>query len=351
MANTARIAMAWKGLPAYGARLIRSALEAAGEPVVVIGTRAQVPVEGVEQILGAPVVWVEDDQPVNWAQLELTPPQLFFQTSWATPAFNSLTSEVKRTGGKVVCLHDNRYKGNLRQLVGSVYYRLFMHRRYDAAWAPGSAGRRFCRFLGIPDSDIYEGLYSGWTEVFHPGPPLDERPPRILFIGQYIERKGLKHLVDAWLHFSPRHPEWQLRTYGQGPLEGLMRSTPGIEVNPFKQSQEIAEAMRGARFVIMPSINDNWPLTIHEAASAGCGLLLSENIGNRFDLATDSNSVIFPAGDANALERALEAAATKDDAWLRGAGPVSVEKASAYGPHRFARVFVEIRDRFLSTPA
>lgn len=339
--------MAWKGLPAYGARLIRSALEAAGEPVVVIGTRAQVPVEGIEQILGAPVVWVADDRPVGWAQLGLAPPQLFFQTSWATPAFNSLTREAKRAGGKVVCLHDNRYKGNLRQLVGSAYYRLFMHRRYDAAWAPGSAGRRFCRSLGIPDRDIYEGLYSGWAEVFHPGPPLDQRPPRILFIGQYIERKGLKHLVEAWRQFAPRHPEWELRTYGQGPLEGLLRSTAGIQVNPFKQSQEIADAMRDARFVIMPSLTDNWPLTIHEAASAGCGLLLSENIGNRFDLATDANAIIFPAGNTAAMATALESAAMKSTGWLRGATPEGVRLASAFGPQRFGRVFREICTRFL----
>jgi glycosyltransferase involved in cell wall biosynthesis len=347
MANAARIVMAWKGLPAYGARLIRGALDAASEPVTVIGTRATVPVEGIEDILGAPVSWIEDAKPIGWAELGLTPPPLFFQTSWATPAFNSLTAEVKRAGGKVVCLHDNQFKGNLKQIVGAVYYRVYLGRRYDAGWCPGVSGHRFLRFIGVPERDIYEGLYSGWTEMFHPGPTLDQRPRRILFIGQYIKRKGIHELAEAWSRFGPAHPEWELHTYGQGPLEGLLRSTPGIHVHPFKQSQEIAAAMRDARFVIMPSLSDHWPLTVHEAASAGCGLLLSKNVGNRFELATDANAIIFPIRDAAALERALVNAATKSEPWLREASQVSVRQASPFGPERFGRVFNEICARFL----
>jgi glycosyltransferase involved in cell wall biosynthesis len=345
--RTPRIAIAWKGLPAYGARLIRAALDVMTEPVVVLGTRAAVPVEGIEEQVSQPVVWLNDADAYSWTSLGLEAPQLFFQTSWATPAFNSLTLATKRAGGRVVCLHDNRLKRNLRQLLGAAYYRMALARRYDAAWAPGSSGRQFCRLLGIPNDDIYEGLYSGWTEVFQPGPPLNERPKRILFVGQSNERKGVDVLVEAWQAFHADYPEWELHSYGQGPLQHLLASTPGITAHPFLQSREVAAAMRGARFVVMPSLDDHWPLTIHEAASSGCGLLLSENVGNRHDLASDANAVIFPCGNARALEGALRAASDKDLEWLRHASAESVRLASAFSPTRFGEVFKQICARYL----
>ena len=123
MQETPRIAFAWKGLPAYGARLIRSAQQAIDEPIAVIGTRATVAVADVESILGGPVQWIEDDRPVRWNDLGMRPPQLFIESAWATPAFNNLARQVKQSGGKVVSMVDNRWKNNLRQWLGTVYFR------------------------------------------------------------------------------------------------------------------------------------------------------------------------------------------------------------------------------------
>ena len=102
MNESPRIAIAWKGLPAYGARLIRGAQQAIDEPIAVIGTRATVAVADVESILGGPIQWIDDDRPVRWSELGLRPPELFIETAWATPAFNDLTRQVKQAGGKVV---------------------------------------------------------------------------------------------------------------------------------------------------------------------------------------------------------------------------------------------------------
>src|SRR5262245_22679330 len=100
MNQSPRIAFAWNGLPAYGARLIRAAIESIDEPVAVIGTRPTVAVKDVESILGHPIQWIDKDRPVRWQDLGLSPPQLFIQSSWATPSFNELTREAKQSGAK-----------------------------------------------------------------------------------------------------------------------------------------------------------------------------------------------------------------------------------------------------------
>ena len=351
MNDSPRIAIAWKGLPAYGARLIRSAQQAVDEPIAVIGTRATVAVADVESILGGPIHWIDDDRPVRWSELGLRPPELFIETAWATPAFNDLTRQVKQAGGKVVSMVDNRWKGSLRQWAGMIYFRLRLRRLYDAVWVPGASARQFCRMLGMPDARIYGHLYSGWTERFPPGPSLDERPKRMLFVGQYIHRKGLDLLIDAWPQFSARWPVWELQLIGSGEMQArLERELPLAKIEPFRQTDEIAAAMRAARFLVLPARDDHWPLVVHESASSGCALLLSSTIGNALEFATPLNSVVFPTGDALALGAALSEAAGKSDSWLQAASDESRRLAAEFGPDRFAGTFNQICHDLLNVP-
>jgi glycosyltransferase involved in cell wall biosynthesis len=342
MTDSPRIAFAWKGLPAYGARLIRSAIESTNEPITVIGTRPKVPVESIESIMGGPILWVDDDQEVTWDQLGLRPPALFIATSWATPSFNCLIREVKQAGGKVVCMADNRWKGNLRQWLGTVYFRVRLRKLYDAMWGPGASTRQFGRMLGIPSARLYSNLYSGWVERFPAGPRLDERPLRLVFVGQYIRRKGVDLLVDAFSRFAAEHPDWELQLFGCGELRPQLERMPRASVQPFKQTDEIATAMRAARFLVLPAREDHWPLVVHESASSGCGLILSTAIGNASELASPRNAIIFRAGDSKSLETALNEAAVKDRAWLQQASEESQLLASRYGPQQFAATFRQI---------
>lgn len=351
MNDSPRIAIAWKGLPAYGARLIRSAQQAIDEPIAVIGTRATVAVADVESILGGPVQWIDDDRPVRWSELGMRPPELFIETAWATPAFNDLARQAKRSGGKVVSLVDNRWKNNLRQWAGMFYFRVRLRHLYDAVWVPGASARQLCRKLGMPDSRIYGHLYSGWTERFPPGLPLDERPKQMLFVGQYIHRKGLDLLIDAWPRFLAKWPDWDLRLLGSGEMQArLEQELPQATVEPFRQTDDIAAAMRSARFFVLPSRDDHWPLVVHESASSGCALVLSSMIGNVHEFATPRNALIFPTGNARALEAALDEAAAKSPSWLRAAGEESRRLAEEFSPNRFAGTFRQICQDLLKSP-
>ena len=101
MTDSPRIAFAWKGLPAYGARLIRSAQQSLDEPIAVIASRPTVAVADIESILGGPILWIDDDRPIRWDELGMRPPQLFIETAWATPAFNDLTRQVSAPAVKL----------------------------------------------------------------------------------------------------------------------------------------------------------------------------------------------------------------------------------------------------------
>ncbi len=343
------VAIVWHGLPAYAAHLIRAALDrhAGATQIDLIGTRPSVPIEGMEAILGRPVHWLESaDSPAEWKQMGLEVPQLLIHTGWAYPAFNALAAQVRAGGGKVVSIVDNNYKGNLRQFVGAYVYRFKYRRQHDAVMVPGSSGRRLMRSFGQPDDRIYEGVYGATPRTFFPGPPLNERPKQFLFVGQMIERKGVDLLAQAFGQFHERHPEWQLHAFGQGPLSGRLEGQPGIHLEDFQQPARIADEMRQARALVLPSLEDHWPLVVHESVCCGCALACTQTIGSTHDFLNSKNGVTYPPGSSAALLQALEKLAGWSEADWRAAGQESLRLAQGYGPERFASVFTEIVERF-----
>ncbi|MGF1448354.1 MAG: glycosyltransferase family 4 protein [Opitutales bacterium] len=342
------VAIVWHGLPAYAAHLIRAALDRhhGGLRIDLVGTRPSVPIEGMEDILGRSVNWLDDaETPVEWGQIGLEVPQIVIHTGWAYPAFNALAAQVRARGGRVVSIVDNNYKGNVRQFVGAYVYRFKYRKHHDAVWVPGASGRRLMRAFGQPDNCIYEGIYGATPKTFFPGPALDERPKQLLFVGQMIERKGVDLLAEAFAQFHARHPQWQLHAFGRGPLAQQLEGKPGIVLEDFQQPVRIADEMRQARALVLPSLEDHWPLVVHESVSCGCALACTRTIGCTVDFLTEKNGVSYAPGSSASLLEALEKlAGWSEDRW-RQAGEESLQLAQGYGPERFASVFTEIIER------
>jgi len=329
-------AFSWHGLPQYAARQLAAASAELGQDCPVVGSRAQVPIQGVEAALGRPVHWVEASHPTTWRELGLDVPRVFFQSGWAYPAFNSLGDEVRAAGGKVCLLMDNNWRGDLRQLVGAPWFRLCQRRKFAAVLVPGKSGRRLARWYGMPDEKIFEGMYGADPRLFFNGPPLIERPRRILFVGQYIERKGCVPLAQAFAAVAARLPGWELCMYGSGPLQSAIPAHPAIKVMGFVQPEQLGELYRQARVFALPSNSEAWGLVVHEAALSGCQLLLSDAVGSAADFATHVNAELFKTNDFSSLVAALLKLAKVNDQGLVQAQAASVAAAQSHGPQRFA---------------
>ena len=328
-------AFSWHGLPQYAARQLAAASAELGQDCPVVGSRAQVPIQGVEAALGRPVHWVEASRPTTWRELGLDVPRVFFQSGWAYPAFNALGDEVRAAGGKVCLLMDNNWRGDLRQILGAPWFRLFQRCKFSAVLVPGKSGRRLARWYGMPDEKIFEGMYGADPQLFFNGPPLIERPRRILFVGQYIERKGCVPLALAFASVASMLPDWELCMYGSGPLQSAIPDHPQIRVHGFVQPEQLGELYRQARVFALPSFAEAWGLVVHEAALSGCQLLLSATVGSAPDFAMPANARTFRPGDAVGLASAMVQLA--ETAELQEAQSASVSAAQSHGPAVFAR--------------
>lgn len=332
------VAFAWPGLPDYAARCVRAAIERLDVPVTVVATRPEVPIEGMERSLGQEVHWIEgQDTTYDWSSFGMTAPDILFAGGYATPAINTLAARTQRAKGKVVLMSDNNSTGfNPRTFANALRHRLLLRSRFDAIFVPGASASLVARSWGYRQKEIKTGLYGADPCLFHGGPQLNQRNKTFLFVGQFIERKNVVGLAEAFQQVADRIPNWTLRLCGCGALSDQIPPHPRISVHGFVQPPQLAEMLRQVRCLVLPSFDEHWGLVVHEAALSGCALALSRAVGAADDLTAPENSVLFPAEDTQAIANALLDVANWDDARWQAAESKSRELAFSFGPLTFA---------------
>ena len=335
------VAVAWNGLPLYAAAMLRRAFDHFGEHVNVIGTRPHVPAQGMEDVLRQEVTWIVDENvATSFASLAIPVPKVFFVSGWNLPAFNALCREVKRNGGTVVVMVDNCYRGSVRQFVGAIAYRAFFGSLFDHAWVPGESARRLMRSYGVPENKITLGLYSCDSSTFTDRRPIVQRSTRFCFVGQFIERKNPCRVHEAFCRFrAANHGDASLMMYGSGPLRKSLRETDSISVRNFAIPHDLSEALNDSRVLVLTSLVDHWPLVVHEAASCGCLLILSDAIGSIPEFAAKQNARLVRATSITDLINAFYWATRLSAVELTIGSAQSIQRASAFSVDRWAETF------------
>jgi glycosyltransferase involved in cell wall biosynthesis len=110
--------------------------------------------------------------------------------------------------------------------------------------------------LGVTTERIHV-LPSGVDTNFFAPTPLPVQDREALFVGRFVEKKGLDVLLAAWRDVRDRIPDARLVLLGYGPLEALARSGgPGVIVepaDPSRRAEQVRDAIRRARVVVTPS--------------------------------------------------------------------------------------------------
>lgn len=335
-----RVAILWNGLPLYAAAAISAAVARKTHDIIVVATRPDVPAIGMEERVGTPIHWIKSDSHQSFRDLGHDVPEIAFTAGWSVPAFMRLAREVRREGGKVVCMCDNSYRGDARQWLGALVYPLKYGRFFDHAWVPGKSAARLMQFYGVKDANISQGLYTADTTTFQFATPIEERPIRFVFVGQFIDRKNVLPLCDAFIRFrGTASVACDLHLYGDGPLRERIPHHPDIRVHPFANPATLAAALNNARCLILPSAIDHWGIVVHEAASCGTLLIVSDTTGASEDLCGPVNSRIIRAGSEDDMVHAFQWASTMSPVALASASQESVGRATAFSTHSWAATF------------
>jgi glycosyltransferase involved in cell wall biosynthesis len=145
--------------------------------------------------------------------------------------------------------------------------------------------------LGVDSRLSSALLFNGVDkEIFRPsntevGPPdcvskiaIPANSRRILFVGRYVEKKGLS-VLRALAAQCPNHSFFLV---GSGPIQPSSWGLTNVhDVGP-RGSQEVADFYRWADLLLLPSVGEGYPLVIQEAMASGLPVICGEP-SNRAD--------------------------------------------------------------------
>lgn len=185
--------------------------------------------------------------------------------------------------------------------------------------------------LGAPAERVHvigSGIDTG---RFEPSPvPVT---PEVLFVGRFVEKKGLDVLAAAWPTVVATVPGARLRILGYGPLEALARRLdPELLVGP--DQWQVRDAIRHARVVVSPSrtatddVAETLLMVNLEAQASGRPVVTTDHGGIPEYVRDGETALVVPEGDAPALAAAIIRVLSDDAlaAALGTSGPSAVAR-------------------------
>ena len=153
------------------------------------------------------------------------------------------------------------------------------------------------------------------TTLFHPGArrPGDGQVKRLLFVGLMPAShvKGVPHLLRALREVERRRDDWRLDIVGDGPARlqyeamvadlGLSASVVFHGIQP---KAVVAELMRRADALMLPSLWENLPCVLVEALASGLPIVATR-VGGIPEIVDERVGLLVPPGDADSLADAI----------------------------------------------
>lgn len=120
-----------------------------------------------------------------------------------------------------------------------------------------------------------------------------------IYVGQLIERKGIRELIHAFTKVSSLYKNISLAIVGEGRLKeeiaSFVRKHLGIKIKLLGHLQynKLPEAYALSDVLVLPSKEEVWGLVVNEALASGVPVLVSKFAGSSVDLVEKDNGEII----------------------------------------------------------
>lgn len=182
---------------------------------------------------------------------------------------------------------------------------------------------------GVP-SDKVRTIVNGFnTSIFRPQARsacraalgLRDAARLIVFVGRLIEAKGLRELLRAFESLAASDVRCELAIVGDGvmrqALHELVRASPcasRIHLPGGLPPPQVATWIGAGDLLTLPSWSEGYPNVVVEALACGRPVVASE-VGGMREIVHESNGILVPPRDAQALADALREALARE--WNR----------------------------------
>jgi glycosyltransferase involved in cell wall biosynthesis len=139
--------------------------------------------------------------------------------------------------------------------------------------------------------------------------PLDA--PRLLYVGTWLEQRGVRYLSDALTRLTQELPGTRLTIAGS--IEGQERILnyfhprvrKFVEVVPFVPSECMPEVYAQHDIFVFPSFFEALPLVLLEAMASGMPVVTAETCGMMDVVQNNYNGLLVPPGDSSAIVKCV----------------------------------------------
>jgi glycosyltransferase involved in cell wall biosynthesis len=166
--------------------------------------------------------------------------------------------------------------------------------------------------------------------------------PRLLFVGTWIDHKGIYPLAQAFAELSVPNPALRLTIAGCGESEDNVRrhfsylTQSSLNVLPFVSRDEMPNLYANHDVFVLPSLMEGMPLVLLEAMASGLAVVTTESSGMT-DLVEDGHDGLLTIpGDTISLVSAIKRLVENSEL-CRTLGLAAQEKMKRYSWNRFAR--------------
>lgn len=277
-------------------------------------------------------------------------PSLIYVAGRVDKGYLAVARALKPRGIPILFGFDNHWIGSLRQQVAAWLSPFLIRNRFTHAFIPGEPQMKFARKMGFSDNQILTGVYAGDIDPFLSASAAIEAhkaqawPHRLLFCGRLVESKGVPELIAAFRSLSAaERGDWRLQLCGTGPLTLDLKPDEPIEATGFVQPAALPALVAGAGAFVLPSRFEPWGVALHECAAGGLPLIASTAVGaSTAFLKEGINGWTFPAGDREALRRALAQLFSTADDKLIAMGAASRELSQQLSPRIWAQTLMKL---------
>lgn len=241
--------------------------------------------------------WDVNFNPGLWMELDRFRPDAVLLSSYESPSyllalFYARMKNIPVTIWWGTHVHSRRLRGKWSEAV-----KRWILNRFDTFSAMSRLAKDYLvAEMGIPDHRIIRSINTvdvrHWHELAAKRPPTPDiatRPLRFLYMGQFIERKGLLELLDAFRAISAE--QGCLRLVGRGAQEPLLREfiaqhrLDHVQIaGATRTMKETAVHYSWADVLVLPSNRELWGLVVNEALACGVYVMVSRFAGAAFDM-------------------------------------------------------------------
>jgi len=169
--------------------------------------------------------------------------------------------------------------------------------------------------LGVKREKIFQSQNSVDEEQFkrvaEPAWAFQPRPV-VLYVGRFVELKGVRLLLDAVATLQRAGREFSLIMVGEGREKQALEQRAAdlglknVHFQPVQPPEKMPSVYRSADLVVFPTLQDVWGFVAHEAVLSGVTVLCSKYAGCAAELFPPEN--IFAPDDSGEFVEKLGAA-------------------------------------------